>query len=76
MSRLEKGPAFDGCPDPTHVIPQGAFPFRSPSVLHLICASSVLSSPKASFHCPLTHDGTLLAPQGPGHHCEYSPLNH
>lgn len=44
MPRLEKGPAFTGIQ--THVIPQGTFPFGSPSALPLICASSMHSSPK------------------------------
>lgn len=48
MPRLEKGPAFMDVQ--TRVIPQGTFPFGSPSVLPLICASSMHSSPKASFH--------------------------
>lgn len=48
MPRLEKGPAFTGVQ--TRIIPQGTFAFGSPSMLPLICASSMHSSPKASFH--------------------------
>lgn len=63
MSTLEKGPASAGIQ--ARIIPRGTFPFGSSSAPHLICASSMHSSP-ASFHCPPIHPGTLLACQAPG----------